>query len=79
MIFRRATGWWGIPGGPESRSTKVHVKEDGKPICGSRMANNQRFQWCAWGAHWDYIECERCKDMIRREIQENHARRCQSR
>jgi len=57
-----ATGWYGIPGGPESRSTKVHIVFNGIPVCGTNVGKNQSFQWCANGIQLDYVECERCKN-----------------
>lgn len=74
----RSTGWWGRPGDMTGNcATKTHVVEDGKPICGSRIANDREFQWCSHGIRWDYIECERCKGIVCREQQKNHDRRCQ--
>ncbi len=63
-----STGWWGIPGGPSCRSTKVHIEEGGKPACGSRLGPKMVYQWCAWGMKWDYLECEHCKDIYRKKI-----------
>ena len=59
------TGWYGIPGGPESRSSKVHVVYHGKPICGTRPGSNMEFQWCSVGIQLDYIECQHCKRIAR--------------
>ena len=57
-----STGWFGIPGGPESASTKVHVVDaNAKPICGARIGAHQRYQWCSHGAWLEGVECKRCK------------------
>ena len=59
-----STGWWGIPGGPESKNTKVHYTLDGrypKPLCGSKLGPFMHYQWCAAGLEPAYVECERCR------------------
>jgi hypothetical protein len=57
-----STGYWGIPGSKVQRdSTKVHLVKGGKPVCGAKLRPNQRYQWCAYGILWEYIECKRCK------------------
>lgn len=62
-------GWFGIPGGPESRSTLVHIVDDNdKPICGSRLSRLMKFQWCGgmdltrpvFQFGTGNIECKRC-------------------
>jgi hypothetical protein len=60
------TGWYGIPGGPESRSTRVHVAYCGTrlPICGSILSTRQEFQFSAAGIKEAYVECKRCLRMI---------------
>ena len=58
-----STGWFGIPGGPEYASTKVHIVVDGKPACGARLSPAQRYQWCSHGIHLGYVECRRCTGM----------------
>ena len=55
------TGWFGIPGGPEWRSTKVHICMRRRPVCGTRMGPNQQFQFCATGMYMPYVECKRCQ------------------
>ena len=47
------------------RYTKVHVVEVRSPICGSKIKNKE-FQWCANGIHFDYVECEHCKNKLKR-------------
>ncbi len=52
------TGYYGIPGevgGP------VHIVQQGRPVCGSRVRDDSRFQWCAHGVAWHYVECQRCR------------------
>lgn len=76
----RATGWYGVPGGRPGGA--VHVVQSRKgaddtgvgmrpagPICGTRISPKARFQWSSRGVHWEYLECERCKKIIRREAQ----------
>jgi hypothetical protein len=40
---------------------KVHVVENGKPICGSRVKDKSIFQWNAMGIRHEYIECQKCR------------------
>ena len=56
-------GWFGVPGGYSSQSTKTHIVRNGKPICGTVIGDKQRFQWCSYSPrrNHDYIECEKCK------------------
>jgi len=59
-----AVGWFGIPGGPASRSTKTHIvprRAGGRPLCGCRMGPRMKFQWCGWWPAWDILECVACK------------------
>lgn len=60
------TGWYGIPGGPWWRSTLVHAKLVGQrhPVCGSRVSEQQAWQWCAHGIVEEYIDCGKCKRSI---------------
>jgi len=60
-----ATGYFGIPG--TSRTTRVHVVENGRPICGSHLGPGQKFQWCAGGAQLEYVECSRCKARLAKD------------
>lgn len=55
-----SVGWFGIPGGPESRSTKTHIVIHGKPVCGSVLSDEMEFQWCADSIYIDYVECHKC-------------------
>lgn len=52
------------------RWTKVHLVENGKPLCGSRIGDDMAFQWCAGGAWYDYLECEKCKKIFIKERDE---------
>jgi hypothetical protein len=61
-----ATGWFGIPGGQTSRSTKVHVVDKNGPICGSRLSEKQQFQFCSRGARIEWIECRNCLQIAKR-------------
>ena len=70
-----STGWFGIPGGYESQSTKVHIVRGGKPICGANLRDDQAYQFCAGGARLEYVECRRCKasnvvtEIVRKELE----------
>lgn len=68
-----STGWFGIPGGPASKSTKVHIikRRDtskpgsrGKIICGSKVSSKHEYQWCTPGYGFDdeylKLECQKC-------------------
>ena len=57
-------GWWGIPGGSSSLSTKTHLALKGKPACGSRLRSTMEFQWCSRGIHTLDPECKRCLKAI---------------
>ena len=46
--------------------TKVHVVNGYKPICGSVISENKQFQFCSVGITYDYIECEKCKQKIKK-------------
>ncbi len=61
-----ATGYFGIPG--TSRTTLVHIVDNGRPICGSRVGPDQQFQWCAGGVRLEYVECARCIKRLAREF-----------
>lgn len=57
-------GWFGIPGGPEWRSTKTHAMVNGKPLCGSRLGENMEFQWCSTIEGNHLPECKRCEKAL---------------
>lgn len=55
-------GYWA----DTKRYTKVHINRDGKPVCGSKISEALRFQWCAHGIRSgiNFLECEHCKKWI---------------
>jgi hypothetical protein len=60
----------GYYGNPNGRHTKVHVVENGKPICGCKIDKGMIFQWCAYlfsGVTNSYVECEHCRRKLRNE------------
>ena len=63
------TGWFGIPEGPESKNTKVHVIMflDGKeiPICMANIGKKQAFQFCSAGINLKHVECQNCLRIIK--------------
>jgi len=60
-----ATGWFGIPGGPSHKSTKVHYVWDWgskpEPVCKARIDPRMIFQYCAAGFEARYVECAHCR------------------
>lgn len=54
------TGYFGVPGNSRGRWT-VHLVDDGKPVCGTRMPRDSEFQSCATGIHIQLIECKICR------------------
>lgn len=53
------------------RWTQTHINESGKPVCGSQIGKDLRFQWCCYGySEFDYIECEHCKNWYRKKLSE---------
>lgn len=60
------------------RRTLVHIVVGGKPICGVRIGENQKYQVCANRVHMPYVECKRCikrRASIVERILENTKRR----
>lgn len=53
----RSTGWFGRP---NKKGGKVHVVENGRPICGVKIPTDSEFQFCGAGVHYHMVECERC-------------------
>jgi hypothetical protein len=63
-----STGWWGIPGRtPYGRSPVVHAVHESKPICGQKIDHRAEYQWCAYGLQWDYLDCDKCKQILSAE------------
>lgn len=63
-----STGWFGVPGGPESRSTPVHVVKGRIPICGAKVGDDQEYQWCAMGVFRGYVECKNCIRILNAKV-----------
>jgi len=61
-----ATGYYGVPG---SFGGLVHVAVAGRPLCGTRLALGSQFQWCAHGVQTGYLECQRCKRLVAKAIE----------
>ena len=59
--FARASG---EPKGCREIVTNVHVTENGKSICGYKPHETLRFQWCAHGVVYNYVDCQTCKHII---------------
>lgn len=60
------------------RGSKAHVIKDynGPVLCGSIFAKDMNFQWCADRVVFEYIECEKCKKIVRRLL-DDHKRNLQ--
>ena len=61
------TGWYGEPG--VVWSSKVHIAQNGKPVCGAQLRKGALFQWCSRGINIDYVECKHCIAWNRRRIE----------
>lgn len=66
-------GWWGIPGGPVNRNTKVHLRLRSRglgPACGSRLRPDQRWQWCSnnVATNIDWIDCKHCRKLAEKWV-----------
>ena len=56
-------GWYGIPGGPDSRG-KVHIDKNGTPICGSKISKKALLQYVSGIDEYTvgkFVDCKRCK------------------
>lgn len=40
--------------------TKVHIVNEGKPVCGAKIGKGKIYQKCANGVYIHIIECRRC-------------------
>jgi hypothetical protein len=61
---RLSVGYWANT----KQWTKTHVAEFGKPICGSKVLKDKKFQWCCNGIMIEYLECEHCKKLAERRL-----------
>lgn len=63
----RSIGFWFN----KERSTKVHIEEDNKPMCGSTIGEDMEYKRCATdkGPSW-IIQCIPCRK-IREEADDN--------
>lgn len=57
------TGYWAYAKDTSKSSrrlsTKVHLAENGKALCGVRSSGF--WQWCSHGIRYEYLECKNCK------------------
>jgi hypothetical protein len=53
-----------------TRCTKVHLVEDGKPMCGARVDPQSEFLWCANGIESLYIDCYHCAVIAFKKLSE---------
>jgi hypothetical protein len=59
------TGYFGIPG--RCGATKVHLVENGIPLCGAMIHRKSVFLFCSWGINLKILECKHCKKIAKRE------------
>jgi hypothetical protein len=59
-----STGWYGAPGLRRGGIVHVKVKGERRPVCGVRMGDDMRFQWCAHGVREEWVECRSCKRIL---------------
>lgn len=45
---------------------KVHAIFEGKAICGAKFHPEAEYQFCGHGLHFDMLECDSCKHIVRR-------------
>ena len=66
-----STGYYARPtvGKNKAVHTQVHFVNKFFPVCGYKPHKTMSYQWCANGAHWHYLECEKCKDWLRKQYQ----------
>lgn len=51
--------------GQTSKWTKVHLVDNGKPLCGYVPHKTMQFQWNSQGVHLAYVECDKCRENLR--------------
>lgn len=56
--YARASAEYG-----RARSTKHHIVEKGKPICGFRPHPTMAFQYNCAGIRIEWIDCKKCKNL----------------
>ena len=60
------TGYFASIKRPFTR-TKVHVVDcNNKPICGSVLAEDSTFQWCAMTIQKEYVDCKSCLKKLKK-------------
>ena len=47
---------------PKGCWSNVHIFEGRKALCGYKPAESMQLQFCAHGAHLEYVECGKCKE-----------------
>jgi hypothetical protein len=55
-------GYFGRPFNKDHKSftTKTHIVENSKVLCGYKPHKTLEFLWCAYN-NLDYVECDKCK------------------
>jgi hypothetical protein len=65
---------------PESgRWTKVHIVKDEVPVCGSLVSKGKEFLFCANGIYMPFVECDHCKRIGKRMLENELAERLKGR
>lgn len=55
----------------KSLSTKTHIIEKGKVLCGYKPHKTLEFLWCKIGidiGSLEYLECKRCKEVYKKGV-----------
>ena len=57
--------------GHNSKSTQVHIENEGKGLCGYKPHKTMKFQWCAADVYLSYVECNKCKKIFEKMEKKN--------
>jgi|WetSurMetagenome_2_1015567.scaffolds.fasta_scaffold273702_2 hypothetical protein len=47
-------------------SSSVHVFVNGRGLCGYKPSGKMKIQWCAPGVEYGYLQCDTCKEEIKK-------------
>ena len=63
MLEKVTIGWFGVPG--TQRHTSVHLRSNGKSVCGYTPNSKYEFQWCSSRSSGiEFVECKKCQKII---------------
>ncbi len=62
-------GWFGrcFNVNHKSLSTKTHIANNGKVLCGYKPHKTLEFNWCSGVDNLEYLECKKCKEKLLKE------------